>query len=116
LYETETVFVYVKQEGHKEPKALRHESKFKKICLAGFGAGKETVDKFITAYIQKSLTKGYNDITVVSSDYDFIDIFKMITQLNPEYSDITFRIIIPRPLGRLKTLPEQMANIEIIKL
>lgn len=99
-----------------EPRALRNEHGFSKCYLIGYTAGKEITDKFIAAYIQRAISEGYNDITVVSNDYDFIDIFKMAVQLNPNASQINFRLITPSPLGRVKQLPAQLVNIEVIKI
>ena len=113
---TETHLIRIKKLEDAEPKRLRKiDEKINKIYLEGFTARKEVVDKFIVAYIQKSIASGYNHITVVSSDYDFIDIFKMATMLDEKSSNITFRLIIPYAQGRLLELPEKMLNIEIIK-
>ena len=70
-----------------------------------------SVDKFIFGYIQTAIGKGYTDITIISSDYDFIDIFHMSNQLNTKV--ISFTLIIPRRIGRLKQL-KSMGNITII--
>lgn len=88
-----------------------------KIYLVGYSKGKEVVDKFIGAYIQKALSDGYTDITVVSSDYDFIDIFKMALVLNPTIdNNVSFRMIIPKPKGRLAALPTKVCNIDVIRM
>lgn len=112
---TETHFIQLKPEGHNEPKLLRNRSDFNKIYLAGMTAKKEVVDKFISAYIQRAVSEGYKEITVISSDYDFIDIFKMAVQVDPNASRVTFRMIIPKAQGRAAELPEKLLNIEIIK-
>jgi hypothetical protein len=98
------------------PRAYRHHKEINQICLKGYTSGKEIVDKYIGAYIQKAITEGYSHITVISSDYDFIDIFKMAVVLNPEACDVTFKMIVPNALGRVAKLPAQIANIEIVKL
>lgn len=112
---TETHFIRLLAKGTAEPKALRKIDSFNKIYLEGLTSGKEVVDKFIGAYIQRAVSEGYSEITVVSSDYDFIDIFKMAVQVDPSAASITFRMIIPRAVGRLADLPPKIMNIEIVK-
>jgi hypothetical protein len=99
----------------REPKILR-DLDINKIYLDGYTKGKEIVDKFIGAYIQKAIGDGYKHITVVSSDYDFIDIFKMAVVLNPMATDVTFRIIVPHAQGKLAEMPDQVANIEVVRI
>lgn len=91
----ETHLVRVMADGHNEPKILRHENDFNKIYLYGYTTGKEVTDKFIGANIQKAISDGYTEITVVSSDYDFIDIFKLAVTLNPKLKTINFKLIVP---------------------
>lgn len=98
-----------------EPRVLRNITNINKIYLTGYTTGKEVTDKFIGAYIQKALQDGCTDITVVSSDYDFIDVFKLAVLLNPAASTVTFRLIVPAAKGRLEELPENLLNIEIVK-
>ena len=98
----------------REPKILR-DLTINKIYLEGYTRGKEIVDKFIGACIQKAIGDGYKHITVVSSDYDFIDIFKMAVVLNPAVTDVTFRIIVPHAQGKLAEIPDQISNIEIVR-
>lgn len=98
-----------------EPIILRKLENVNKIYLEGFSTGKEVTDKFIGAYIQKAINDGYTHITVVSSDYDFIDIFKMAAIVDKDASKLTFRMVIPNAQGRVRELPDQMLNIEIIK-
>lgn len=112
---TETHFVRLKNEVHGEPKALRKINDFNKIYLSGMTTKKEVVDKFIGAYIQRAVSEGYKEITVISSDYDFIDIFKMAVQIDPRASNVSFRMIVPFAQGKLMEVPEQIMNIEIIK-
>lgn len=112
---TETHFVKMAPSGHNEPKAIRHRDDINRVYLQGT-AGKEVVDKFIAGYIQRAVTEGYTHITVISGDYDFIDIFKMAAQIDSAANNITFRMIIPKALGRLATLPAQIKNIEIVKV
>jgi hypothetical protein len=120
LYDIETVFVYAAtvggNSGGKEPKVLRDENKFRKIRLSGFTTKKEIADKYIAAAIQKAVDDGYNNITVVSSDYDFVEIFKLVSLLNQSKRHLNFKLIIPNPQGRLTSLPEQLSNIKVIKL
>lgn len=112
---TETHFIRMKDEGSLEPKIMRNVTDMNKIYLSGMTKKKEAVDKFIGAYIQRAVSEGYAEISVISSDYDFIDIFKMAVQIDPRAMNITFRMIVPRPEGRLDELPEKVMNIEIIK-
>jgi hypothetical protein len=114
LQGVETHLVRLKAESAGEPHLLRKRVDINKIYLSGYSTGKEVTDKFIGAYIQKAVQEGYEDITVVSSDYDFLDIFKMSVVLNPAASEITFRIIIPNARGKLIDLPEKILNIEIV--
>jgi hypothetical protein len=100
-----------------EPKVLRELDQglgIDKIYLRGYKTGKEVTDKFIGAYIQKSITEGYREITVVSSDYDFIDVFKMAVQMDSSAAKITFRLIVPNPQGKLAKLTGKVMNIEVI--
>jgi hypothetical protein len=104
--------------GSKEPRILRNQNGFNKIYLNGYRTGKEVTDKFIGAYIQKAISEGYTDITVVSNDYDFIDVFKMAMQLNLKACSVTFRIIImDATLNSTspKVFKNHRRNIEIIK-
>jgi hypothetical protein len=112
---TETHMVRARETGSGEPRILRGEHGFNKIYLTGYTAGKEITDKFIGAYIQKAVSDGYTEITVVSSDYDFIDTFKMAVVLDPAAANVTFRMIIPATAqGRLNNLPDKVCNISII--
>lgn len=111
----ETHLVRAKTPNSGEPHILRNV-KFNKIYLEGYTTRKEITDKFIGAYIQKALSDGYTHITVVSSDYDFIDTFKMAVMLNPSATNVAFRMIVPNAKGRLAQLGEQVMNIEIVKL
>lgn len=104
-----------KSNRDNEPHVLRKIKGINKIYLDGFSTGKEVTDKFIGAYIQKAIADGYTHITVVSGDYDFIDIFKMAAIVDKKASKLTFRMVIPNAKGRLKDLPEQLLNIEIVK-
>lgn len=113
LKNTETHFVRAILSDANPPKALK-KTGFNKIYLRDLSAGKECTDKFIAAFIQKSLQEGYTNITVVSSDYDFVDIFKMAAQLNPN-AKVSFRLIVPRAEGKLKEIPNKFMNIEIVK-
>lgn len=112
---TETHLVRLKRESHNEPKILRKTKNINKIYLDGYTSKKEVVDKFIGAYIQKAVSDGYKEISVISSDYDFIDIFKMAVRIDPNATNILFKMIVPHAEGRLCDLPEKILNIEIIK-
>lgn len=113
---TETHFIRLRNSGG-EPKGLKRlPTEVNRIYLEGFRTGKEIVDKYIAAYIQKAVTEGYTHITIVSSDYDFFDIFKMAVLVDDRASLLTFKLIVPKAEGMIKTLPHQVANIEIIKM
>ena len=112
---TEAHFIKMKEADQNEPKLLRNVSGLNKIYLAGMTAGKEATDKFIGAYIQRAVSEGYREITVISNDYDFIDIFKMAVQVDSAASKVTFRMIMPRAQGRAAALPSKLLNIEVIK-
>lgn len=112
---TETHLIRIKEEQHNEPKALRNVSGVNKIYLSGMTAKKEVTDKFIGAYIQRAVSEGYREITVISNDYDFIDIFKMAVQVDSAAAKVTFRMIMPKAQGRAVDLPAKMLNIEVIR-
>lgn len=114
--DTETHLIRLKSDKAAEPKVLRHVENINKIYLSGFTQGKEVVDKFITGFIQKAVSDGYTHITIVSSDYDFIDIFKMAVRIDPRASEVTFRMIVPFAQGRMIDTPAQISNIEILKV
>ena len=107
----ETYFIQLADVSSKGPKVLKYYPKITRILLSGFSSGKEIVDKYIFGYIQTAISNGYTDITVISSDYDFIDIFRMSNRLNVKV--ISFTLIIPRRAGRLKSL-KSIDNITII--
>ena len=113
---TETHLIRATTAGHGEPRQLRSENDFNKIYLEGMSGKKEVTDKFIAGFIQKAVSDGYTHITVISSDYDFIDIFKMAVMIDPHASEVTFRIIVPHGQGRLKNLPNQIANVQVVKM
>lgn len=117
LVGTETHLIRFMPVGMQPPQVLRDPKldAINKIYLEGYSAGKEVVDKFIGSYIQKSIDEGYKHITVVSSDYDFIDIFKMAMMLNPAAGDVTFRMLVPNAQGRMVGATSAL-NIEIVKV
>lgn len=101
---------------NSEPRILRDVVGINKIYLDGFSTGKEVTDKFIGAYIQKAISDGYTHISVISSDYDFIDIFKLAIVLDDRASHLTFRMIVPtKSSKRLNDMPDRLLNIEIVK-
>ena len=115
---TQTHLIRLQDTGAGEPKVLKrlNDESVNKIYLSGYTSGKEVVDKFIAGFIQKSITEGYQHITVISSDYDFIDIFRMAVEIEPAAAAVTFRMIVPCPMGRMKQTAAQIANIEVIKM
>jgi hypothetical protein len=117
----ETHFVRLRPSGHSEPKVLRKYDgvkDFNKIYIpqGQHFVSKEVVDKFIGAYIQKSISDGYDEIAVISSDYDFVDIFKMAAMIDESATNLTFRLIVPSPSARHAGLPFKINNIEIVKV
>lgn len=119
---TETHFVRMKPENHAAPKAMEAYTDINQVYLSGFKRGKEVTDKYIAAMIQQAVDNGYQHITVVSADYDFIDIFKMAVMINPDATNVTFRMIVPTggaPVGKqLQSMANQgtkIANIEVVK-
>lgn len=99
-----------------EPRILRGVVGINKIYLGGFSTGKEVTDKFIGAYIQKAISDGYTHISVISSDYDFIDIFKLAIVLDDRAKNLTFRMIVPTKASkRLNEMPDRLLNIEIVR-
>lgn len=95
------------------PKLLKSYPEINGICLNMFSKGKEVSDKFISILIQSAITKGYNEITVISGDYDFIDIFGMCNIVNCN-NKVKFTLVIPKAFGRLNQL-ESTDNIMVIK-
>ena len=113
---TETHLIRAIAPNSEIPKLLRNNDEINKIYLRGYAAGKEVTDKYIAGMIQKAVADGYNHITVISSDYDFLDIFKMAVQINPVLESATMRLIAPRAEGKLARVASQVANIEVIKM
>ena len=83
--------------GEETPPKILVESskKINKIYVRGLTTGKEVTIKYLNAYIQKAVNDGYKEITVVSTDSDFFDIFKMAMQLNPQATNVTCHLIVP---------------------
>lgn len=86
---------------------------YKVVLLKGFSPGKEVTDKFIAMRCQQALREGYSKITVISNDYDFIDIFKMLNVLNN--TNVKFTLVAPKASGRLsKTNNKQNISISFV--
>ena len=111
---TETHFIKAGAYDCK-PRKLNRYPEINTVYLSGFTNGKEITDKYIATFITKAINDGYNHITVISSDYDFIDIFKMAVILDDKASELVFRMVMPMMRGKVATMPRQIANIEIIK-
>lgn len=101
-----------------ESKELAKVKDLNKIYLRGYKTGKEVCDKYIAAAIQKAVSDEYTEITVISSDYDFIDIFRMVVEINTDMGvmdDVSFKLILPlhqkQDKGRVLT-----NNISIVKM
>ncbi len=99
--------------GGSYPKILRRFPEIQCTYLLHLTSSKEIVDKFIFGLIQTEISKGYTNFAVISSDYDFIDIFKMSNMIN-NHTNIKFTLVVPRPRGRLAGM-DSSENIEIIK-
>ena len=115
---TETHLVRCLPVDAHPPRALRGDAvkDINTIYLRGYASGKEVTDKYIAAMIQKAVFDGFNHITVISSDYDFFDIFKMALQINPALEHATMRLIVPKAEGKLAKTTNSTANIEVIKM
>lgn len=63
-----------------------HVSKWLKFhSCEGYRTGKEATDKYIIALAQKRISQGGVDrIIFISDDRDFMDMLKMLRQINPE--------------------------------
>ena len=115
---TETHIVRLSN-GGATPKNLKNftgDGHVNKVFLDGFKTGKEVVDKFIGAYIQRAISEGYTHISVISSDYDFIDIFKMAVKIDENAKNVSFHMIVPNPMGSIRSAPNKIANITITKM
>ena len=115
---TETHVVRLSNGGAipKKLKSFNGDGHVNKIYLNGFKTGKEVVDKFIAGYIQRAVNEGYTHISVISSDYDFIDIFRMAVQIDEKANNVSFHMIIPNPIGSVRNAPAKIANITITKM
>ncbi len=112
---TETHLVRWMQANHNEPSSLKAiDPNINKVYLRDFRAGKEVSDKFIGQWMQKAVLEGYTHITVVSSDYDFVDIFKMIAKLS-DVKDINFRLIVSMNQDQIPKWENKVANMQIVK-
>jgi hypothetical protein len=113
---TKTETHFIKAGGFdSKPKLLKKYPEINEVYLNGFTHGKEITDKYIATFINKAINDGFNHLTVISSDYDFIDIFKMAVILDEKNLNLTFRMIMPAAKGRARHLPHKLANIEIIR-
>lgn len=118
--EIETIFIRFVPKGSNPPSCLKsfsHYPNFKIQLLKNFTAGKEVVDKYITALIQKAVLDGYTDINVISGDYDFVDIFRLVSMTQELKEDISFSLFIPKvpKESRLAKCGNKIFNVRIIK-
>jgi hypothetical protein len=104
-----THFVSLRQADTNPPNILKKYPELTINFLTGFSRGKEVTDKFIAMLIQKAINDGYKEIFVLSSDHDFIDIFKMAISIN-ECIEINLILIVPDAQGRMKKLKEPINN------
>lgn len=112
---TDTFFIRVMAEGNHPPKIIKKFKDVTSVMLVGYTAGKEVVDKYIGASIQKAIADGYTEITVISGDYDFIDIFKMAMKIDERANNVKFNMIIPRNATEKKNVTLSKLNINILK-
>ena len=113
---TDTFFIRAMAEGVNPPKIMKKFKDVTSVMLIGYTAGKEVVDKYIGASIQKAINDGYTEITVISGDYDFIDIFKMAMKIDERANNVTFKMIVPRNATKKKVaIPKQNLNINVLK-
>jgi hypothetical protein len=104
-----THFVTLRQANTCPPRALNQYPELVLNFLTGFTRKKEVTDKFIAMLVQKAINDGYTEIYIVSSDYDFIDIFKMAIEIN-ECIEIRLVLIVPDAQGKMKNLKENINN------
>lgn len=114
---------YIKNLDNYETRFIRYGGSFPKILktfpeiqctyLQYLSHSKEVVDKFIFGLIQTEISNGYTNIAIISSDYDFIDIFKMSNIINA-HKNIKFTLVVPKPRGRLSEINSN-ENIEVVK-
>lgn len=111
----ETIFVRYRKNEEAEPRSLRKENRFSITYLNNFEPGKENVDKYIAILIQKYISNNYDNIIVISEDYDFIDIFSMLVKINSD-KPLNFELIIPKAQGKLINPKPVSFNLKITKI
>ena len=89
-------------------------SSFRFVFLSEYRSGKETCDKYVAAAIQKAVAEGYRKITVVSNDYDFVEIFRMIAELNENLEGAEFIIASLKPSPKIKGMDWMMVRTNTI--
>lgn len=99
----------------RPPKKIRRHKAITVTALRDFKAGKEAVDKYIAIAAQKAIDEGYTKISVISSDYDFIDIFRMLQLANKDCL-VEFTLIAPDPKGRLENMIQSGSEYNQIKM
>lgn len=82
LGSSEVYIVRHTQEGFNQPKLIAKYPEIIDVPLIGYRTSKETVDKYIAMMIQKAVSDGYKDISVISRDCDMVDIGKMAIDSN----------------------------------
>lgn len=99
------------------PKAVNpifHSDKVTLTELKGFFKGKESTDKYIAAHIIKSISQGFTKINVISNDYDFLDIFKMVVMIEECPDNIDFTLYMPTRMESKKGDTISVKNIKIV--
>ena len=92
------IWIHVQRET---PRKLTKVPNIEVVSVREMSAkGKETTDKYIGIAIQKAVSEGVRKFTVISRDYDFVDIFKMIVMSNPEV-ELDFTLVAAKAQGRL---------------
>lgn len=98
-------------------KPLRNNGLINEVKVGMFRAGKETVDKTIGMMAQKAICDGYTEINLVSLDYDFIEMARILGGLNHESVNDTVRINVIMPHQnkscKVNTQPSQHGKISV---
>jgi hypothetical protein len=102
----EICLVRLNQKDFNEPKIIRRivwefSDKINYFLVHEWRKGKESTDKFIIAAIQKAVMMNACHIAVLTSDFDFVDVYDIISQINPE-SEIKFEVFMPKNMKYTK--------------
>jgi hypothetical protein len=108
-------FVRMFNQTERDPRLIRDRN-FNVVRLRNFNKSKETTDKYIAMAVMKAICNGITNITVVSQDSDFLDIFELINlQIEVECK---FTLVLPPKNKEYKKikykLPKLSKNIHVI--